>query len=73
MYFLTDEQECAYEALDYLFDLLDEGKSLKYVMRHKALELKYYKKTLDPECWDEFLYHYENAFNRYLKQHKRFS
>jgi len=64
------EQAGAYWAVNCLRELLEEGKSLKYVIRHKAQLLREYKKTYDTECWDEFVSHYEGAFNRLIKQYK---
>jgi hypothetical protein len=73
------EQAHAYYEIDSLRELLDEGKSLRYVMRYKAQVLRECKKIYeydpecceyDPKCWDKFVSHFEGAFSRLIKQYK---
>jgi hypothetical protein len=62
------EREEASHAVNYLRELLDDGESLDYVIEYKDKDLSYWKNILESESYAEFVTHYNNEFNRLIKQ-----
>jgi hypothetical protein len=62
------EREEAIHAVNHLRELLDDGCALEYLIKRKDKDLKRWKKVHEPESYSEFVTHYNNEFNRLIKQ-----
>jgi hypothetical protein len=60
--------EEANHAVNHLREFLDDGCGIEYLIKRKDKDLKRWKTVLEPESYAEFVTHYNNEFNRLIKQ-----